>query len=141
MKKILLVMCILSSLLIFSCATTEKSSSGVSDSAKLTEKDLSGKEFTLDNMYKKFKINIGFENDEVYGFSGVNKYVSRYKLNGNKIEISAAASTLMAGPEENMNAENEYLRLLGSADTIMLDGKTLTIKTKSGAELIYKQTK
>ena len=46
-------------------------------------------------------------------------------------------STKMAGPEEDMNAEIEYLQILNGADTIALDGEVLTITTASGTNLIY----
>ena len=51
------------------------------------------------------------------------------------------ASTKMAGPEEDMNAEMEYLQILNGADTIALDGDVLTITTTSGTNLIYTFTK
>lgn len=139
MKKLLSTIMCLSIFLIYSCATAKKSTNAAVKN--LTQKDLREKEFALENMYKELEINIGFENNRIYGFSGVNRYMSDYKLNGDKITISGAASTMMAGPEKNMNAEIEYLKLLNEADTIMLDGDILTIKTKSGQVLIYKQIK
>lgn len=147
MKRILIIFCALMSLVIISCATTDKSMDGMSQgtmdsmSKKITMNDLNGKEFMLDNMYKDMKITIGFEKDRVYGFAGVNRYMSSYKLNGNKISLTAVASTMMAGPEKNMKAEDAYLKMLNNSDMIMLDGNMLTIKTKNGESLMYKQTK
>lgn len=150
MKRILLFFCTFTAFFIFSCSTVEKTtatttqkdvSKDISIGKDISVDDLNGKEFMLDNVYKDMKITIGFQKDRVYGFSGVNRYMAGYKLNGSNISLTASASTMMAGPERSMKAEDAYLKLLNGANTIALNNNILTMKTKSGAQLIYKRIK
>lgn len=156
MKRILLFFCTFTALFIFSCSTVEKTTAtttqkdvgkdtsmgkDTSIGKDISVDDLNGKEFMLDNVYKDMKITIGFQKDRVYGFSGVNRYMAGYKLNGSNISLTASASTMMAGPERSMKAEDAYLKLLNGANTIALNNNILTMKTKSGAQLIYKRIK
>ena len=45
---------------------------------------------------------------------------------------------MMAGPEENMKAEQEFTTLLSEASNITLSITNLEITTKSGEKLIFK---
>ena len=71
------------------------------------------------------------------GKSAVNSYTTEFALDGEKITLTALASTKMAGPEEDMAVENEYLQILNGANTISLNGDVLTITTASGTNLVY----
>lgn len=101
--------------------------------------DLYGREFILENKYPEIGVTIAFDTNKVYGFSGVNSYFGGYTLtNGNTIIIGALGSTMMAGPEENMKAEQEFTKLLSEASNITLSVTNLEITTKSGEKLIFK---
>uniref|UniRef100_UPI003F4B11C2 META domain-containing protein n=1 Tax=Brachyspira catarrhinii TaxID=2528966 RepID=UPI003F4B11C2 len=105
----------------------------------LNYNDLYGREFILENKYPEIGITIGFDTNKVYGFSGVNRYFAGYTLtNNNVISIGALGSTMMAGPEENMKAEQEFTTLLSEASNITLSITNLEITTKSGEKLIFK---
>ena len=105
----------------------------------ITYADLYGREFILENKYTNIGITIGFDTNRIYGFSGVNRYFAGYTLtNGNSIAIGALGSTMMAGPEENMNSERDFTALLSEASNITLSITNLEITTKSGEKLIFK---
>ncbi|KLI61521.1 META domain-containing protein [Brachyspira hyodysenteriae] len=105
----------------------------------LNYNDLYGREFILENKYPEIGITIAFDTNKIYGFSGVNRYFGGYTLtNDNIITIGALGSTMMAGPEENMKAEQEFSKLISEASNITLSITNLEITTKSGEKLIFK---
>ena len=101
-------------------------------------KELNGKKFRLSNMFKGTEITISIENDTFVGNSGVNLYNIPFKLNNNQITMGGnGMSTLMAGPEEDMKAEDEYMNLLNSAKYISFDNYNLCIKTADNQILLF----
>ncbi|MEI0537660.1 META domain-containing protein [Brachyspira pulli] len=105
----------------------------------LTIEDLYQREFVLENKYPEMNITIAFDTNKIYGYSGVNRYFAGYTLtNENNIVIGALGSTMMAGPEENMKAEQEFSKLISEASNISLSATNLEITTKSGEKLIFK---
>ena len=105
----------------------------------ITYSDLYQREFILENKYPNIGITLAFDTNKIYGFSGVNRYFAGYTLtNENMISISPIGSTMMAGPEENMNAERDFTSLLPEASNITLSVNTLEITTKSGEKLIFR---
>lgn len=86
-----------------------------------------GTEFILKNMYEDIKITIGFHEGRIFGFSGVNRYMGSYKASDGKVEFGQMGSTMMAGPEKNMDAEFEYLNLLEGAKTFSCTATMLKI--------------
>ena len=150
MKKLLsLVLATMGTIFVVSCgnntatdqaATTTDTNASAPAAAATTimVTDLVGKEYALTNMYEGKEVTIAFpETNMVGGKSAVNNYFSEFSLNGDKITFGALASTKMAGPEEDMAVETEYLQILGGADTVSLNGDVLTITTTSGTNLIF----
>lgn len=68
-------------------------------------------------------IGIDAENGRVYGFSGCNRIMGNIELDGKtgKIELGQMASTMMAGP--NMELERSVLDALASVNSIKRSGK------------------
>ena len=75
----------------------------------------------------------------VFGFSGVNRFFGPYNLDASKkeIQLGPLASTMMAGPEEAMTFESDFLKKLNSTTSYFEDDETLILKTPSG-DLIFK---
>lgn len=94
-------------------------------------------EYQLTNKYQDAEITIAFEDGKVYGFSGVNRYFGGAKIEGDNINIDGVASTMMAGPQDKMSAETEYLQLLSEAQKIQMDENKIIITTKNNEELIF----
>ena len=104
-------------------------------------KDFENKEFALSNLYNDYKITLSFEGEKIYGFSGVNRYFGSFKLDGNKIEISNLAMTKMAGPPEEMKAEQSYLDLLNKAVKFEILKDNLILYTDNNEKLEFVLTK
>lgn len=101
-----------------------------------------GKEYKLKNAPDNAEITIGFDSKEnrFFGVSAVNNYFGSYMLNNDKLTLEPAGSTMMAGPEELMKAEQEYLQFLPTVISYKLNGKVLTIVGEAGKELIFEET-
>ena len=103
--------------------------------------ELNGKKFRLSNMFEGTEITLSIENSSFVGNSGVNLYNIPFRLNNNQITMGGnGMSTLMAGPEEDMKAEDEYLKLLNSAKYISFDNYNLCIKTADNQILLFDLT-
>ena len=140
MKKILFsVLAVVGAIFAVSCGQSANTTTEKANAAAVTVDDLLGKEFALTNMYEGKEVTIAFSATNMLGGKAViNLYFGGFTLEGDKIKLSDdMGSTKMAGPEEDMNAEMEYLQILNGADTIALDGDVLTITTASGTNLIY----
>lgn len=121
MKKIYLL--IISLFMIYGCA--EKS---ISNNSNM----LTGKSFYL---LSNENISINFDNEKVYGFSGVNNFMGFYKVAGNKILFIDIVTTMMAGLEKDMNFELKFIESLITSKGFSLNNGKLTI----GNDLIFIQ--
>ena len=86
-----------------------------------------------------FTITAEFTDGRIGGTSAVNQYGGPYTAGDDgSFSVGELASTMMAGPEPEMNAERTYLDLLGAARAFAIDGDTLTLSNASGdAALTY----
>lgn len=99
------------------------------------------KEYILRNVPENIHITLGFEgkSNRFFGKSAVNRYFGMYTLNGNDLTFSPAGSTMMMGPQEQMEAEQKYLAQLPKVKSFKLDGKKLTLYTSDDQELVYEE--
>jgi len=126
-----------------SSAKTESSSSTSSSTpvfASLKEQ-LNGREFIIVTDGYNKQVSIGFKGDRVYGFSGINRYFGNYQISGGKFVFDDFGLTQMAGSEEEMTKELQFLDLLRKNKSIKLSGDTLTLVSTEGIELVFKRTK
>ena len=85
-------------------------------------------------------ITANFDGEKVYGFSGVNQYGGPYTAKDDgTLEIGELASTMMAGPEPLMKAEQAYLELLKGCDGYQVEGDTLTLLSGESESLVYEK--
>ena len=100
-----------------------------------------GKEYKLQNAPDNAEITIGFAAKETrfFGVAAINNYFGSYQLNGGKITLEPAGSTMMAGPEELMKAEQDYLHFLPTVVSYKLNGKFLTIVGENDKELVFEE--
>jgi heat shock protein HslJ len=73
------------------------------------------------------------EDGSLSGSAGVNTYNSDYTTSGSTIEIGPIMTTKMAGPQELMDQESQYLDALEAATTYSVRGATLELRDDSGA--------
>lgn len=109
-------------------------------SGPLTMDSLTGKSFTLTNMFEGSEITIMFEGDQFSGKSAVNNFFGSYEIKeGEKFVASETGMTMMAGPEHQMEAETEFMAMFNNIDTVSLKKTVLTFETKDGQELIFEE--
>ena len=126
-----------------SSAKTESSSSTSTSTpvfASLKEQ-LNGREFMIVTDGYNKQVSIGFKGDRVYGFSGINRYFGNYQISGGKFVFDDFGLTQMAGSEEEMTKELQFLDLLRKNKSIKLSGDTLTLQSTEGIELVFKKVK
>lgn len=95
--------------------------------------------FRLSNIFEETDLKtLYINNNSFVGNSGVNFYNIPFKLNNNEIIIEQSGlSTLMAGAEDDMKSEDEYLNLINSAKYISFDNYNLCIKTADNQLLLF----
>jgi len=88
-----------------------------------------------------FTITAEFADGQVGGNSGVNSYGAPYSAgSGDAIEIGEITSTLIAGPDDAMQAESAYTALLSQARSYAVTDDTLTLFDEGGKEsLIFEK--
>ncbi len=75
-------------------------------------------------------------NGSISGNSGVNNYFGSVTVENGKLTIGPLGSTMMAGPEDAMKAESEFLTALNNASSYkIVDGK-LVITDAAGAVIL-----
>lgn len=124
-----------------SSTKTESSSSSSAPVFASLKEQLNGREFVIVTEGYNKKASIGFQGDRVYGFSGINRYFGNYQISGGKFIFSDFGLTQMAGSEEEMTKELQFLDLLRKNKSIKLSGDTLTLVSTEGIELVFKKTK
>lgn len=83
-------------------------------------------------------ITISFDGQQLSGFSGVNQYGGGYEAGEDgTFKPGMINSTLMAGPENLMAAEQAYLAALQTVEKFSVEGGTLTLSPAEGDALTF----
>lgn len=104
------------------------------------EQSFLGKSYQLQNAQNNVKVILEFAADEprYYGVV-VNRYFGNYELDGHKIKFGPAGVTMMMGPEAEMEAEQNFLKILPKVASYKMVGKNLVLITENGQELGFKE--
>ena len=80
-----------------------------------------------------------FDDGKINGNAGCNGYFGSYTVDSNEINISKALGTTMMNcePEEKMQQEYQYLKMLGNVTIYSIVGNQLTLSTEDGLALVY----
>ena len=85
-------------------------------------------------------ITLSFEPEEMKAFGRVvNLYNGPYSVDGNKIKFGEMASTMMMGPMDAMETEQEYFRFLSTVENYELANGRLVLKDAAGREMVFTQ--
>ena len=76
------------------------------------------------------------DNGHLSGYSGCNRYVGGYVLDGDRLTLGPIATTRMACEPEAMEAEAEFLSALGAATRLVTSEEELVLSDKGGSELL-----
>lgn len=74
---------------------------------------------------------------KVNGKGGCNSYFAQAKVDGQKLEISKAGSTMMACPGAKMEQESAYLKALGKVKSWKREGAKLVLETDGAGDLVF----
>ena len=135
MKKLHFIILLLFTLLFTSCSSLD-----FSDKKDIKEQ-ITNEKFVLIAPYRINKIFITFTDEGVNGNSGVNMFMGRYQITDNKISIGPLASTMMAGPIEDMVRETYILTVLNNSRKVSLENNILTFTTDDNQFLKFKKVK
>lgn len=91
--------------------------------------NIKGNDYVLTEPEYGTEITLGFDKtaNRYYG-KIVNNYFGFYELNNNKINFKETATTMMMGPEKDMQAEFKYLKALRGEKTAEIKNDTLILK-------------
>ena len=102
---------------------------------------IKGVEYVLTNTPNDAIVTLTFSGEDNRYFGKVlNNYFGSYDMkdDGN-LALSGAASTMMAGPRELMQLEQEYFIKLSKVIGYEVSGETLTLHLSNGQTLVYKK--
>ena len=101
--------------------------------------NMAGKDMKL-QMKNEEQITLSFTENEINGNAGINNYFGTYKISSDNISISGIGATEMAGPDNLMRIEGEYLALLENVKKIkLINQKTLVLTTDKGKTLTFEK--
>ena len=95
-------------------------------------KELDGREFKMTSEGYNKNVTIGFKENRVFGYSGINRYFGTYQISGDKIKFSDFGVTKMGGKEEDMIQE------LKDNENIKLEGDILTLTSEQCLSMTFK---
>lgn len=131
MKKIIVSMAMIA-LMGAGCGASESSKPTIAG----TNWKLAG--WSISSQYPgQFEITASFDDKMISGKSAVNQYNGTYELTDDwKITFGPMMSTKMAGPEEDMRAESNYINLLSSVKRCKIEGGQLLMMDENGNQLL-----
>jgi heat shock protein HslJ len=80
--------------------------------------------------------SLRLEDGRVSGSGGVNRLLGDYRLDGSRLTFGAIATTMMAGPLEQMESEQRFLSALARVTQWSRDGEQLVLGDDGGDELL-----
>ena len=101
--------------------------------------DISDKNMRKILTTNEIRITLNFSEDRIHGDSGVNNYFSNYVMTSDNIVVGPIGSTKMAGPDNFMKLESQYLNILQNSKKIKLNNNRLTFTTDDGKILTFKE--
>lgn len=85
-----------------------------------------------------FKITLELTQTDAAGFSGVNRYMGTFTSDpSGTLDFGPMASTMMAGPQDAMDAEQAYLAALDTVTGYAVNGAELNLFNGDQLLLVY----
>ncbi|MBE6450448.1 MAG: META domain-containing protein [Alphaproteobacteria bacterium] len=121
MKKILNIIC---ALFLFGCNQADVKLSG---------------NYKMINAPENAEITLSFEENNFSGLAAVNRYFGTFEQNKNIVKFNVAGLTMMMGPENMMQAEQDYIKFLSSVNSFVFENGLLILKTVNDNELKFEK--
>lgn len=93
--------------------------------------------YAMTNAPENAEITIAFEGNRFSGQSAINRYFGTFETEGTTIKFAPAGMTMMAGPENLMKVEQQYMQDLNKINAYQLNGKTLTLTGPDNLTLTF----
>ena len=104
------------------------------------EQSFKGKEYQLMQAQNDVKVTLAFDTEGANFFGRVvNNYFGTYDVDGSKITLNLGGSTMMMGPEEETEAEQNFFQILPKVKSYKFSENTLILITDNGQELAFKE--
>ena len=78
-----------------------------------------------------------FDKDGRLNVKIVNIIMGQYTIDGEKIVINPAGSTMMMGPKNEMEAEQKFIQTLIMINSYKMDGDNLELNVEDGSKLLF----
>lgn len=105
----------------------------------LDKNELPAGEYALLDSPENAEITIMLKDGNFAGVAAINHYFGIYTLKNDKITLSVSGLTMMAGPENLMAIESEYLQNIGKIDSWQYKDNLLILKSADGLNLVFKK--
>ncbi len=95
-----------------------------------------GNEKSPQTVLDQTEISLNFQEDQISGSSGCNRYFASYTLEDEQLKFGVAGRTQMACPEEIMKQEDQFLSALQASQTYTINSEgqlQITYKTDQGS--------
>jgi len=102
-------------------------------------KELDGEPLKQRNGAEPPDLKFDAEKKTVSGSTGINRLAGGYKLDANKLKFGNLAMTKMAGPEELMKQETEFVNALESVDSWKRTGDRLELLSGDKVVAVFAQ--
>lgn len=136
MKKILLTISIV--VLFISCSNIQETKPEKTVTPVMSITEVSKDQYILTNIFNGAGLTLGFDEEgRVFGYSGLNRFFGKAKIENGNILIDPLASTRMGGSREAMIREDQYLSLLKSMTKIEKENGVLILRNSNGEKLIF----
>ncbi len=95
-------------------------------------------EYKLVDSLNNIPTTIVFSEDGKFNGKVVNYLMGKYSVGkDNNLTISDVASTMMMGPEEAMEAEQNFIQIIPKVKSYKMQGDYLVLITENGGELLF----
>ena len=81
------------------------------------------------------------EQSRIHGNTGVNIINGSYSLDGKKVAFDGLTTTMMAGPEQDMQVERKYLSAINSAVSAKVAGKNKIVLLDDAGKAVMELVK
>ena len=99
-------------------------------------------EYKLVDSLNNIPTTVAFSEDGKFNGKIVNYLMGKYSIGkNNSITISDVASTMMIGPEEAMEAEQNFVQIMPKVKSYKMQGDYLVLITENGGELLFEPYK
>ena len=89
------------------------------------------------NSMHNVPVILSFSEDGSLNGKVVNIIMGQYELNGNNIVISPAGTTMMMGPEKEMEAEQNFIQALLLVKSYKMQDNKLILEMENGSQMVF----